>query len=72
LTRSNALPAQRIAAMNTAIANAEASHSSKDAATLKTMAASLGKEAAAAKAPADASRMRALAEIMKQGGSSVH
>ena len=56
--------------MNTAIANAEASHSSKDVAALKTMAASLSKEAAAAKAPADASRMRALAEIMK--GRAAH
>ena len=72
LARSNALPAQRIAAINAAIAKAEASHSSKDAAALKTMAASLDKEAAAAKAPADASRMRALAEIMKQGGTALH
>ncbi len=69
LTRSSALGPQRIAALSTAIANAEASHSSKDAATLKTLAASLSKDAASAKAPADASRMRALAEIMKQGGS---
>jgi hypothetical protein len=72
LTRSSALPAQRIAALNTAIAAAEASHSSKDVAAVKTMGARLEKDAATAKAPADASRMRALAEIMKQGGVSAH
>jgi hypothetical protein len=69
LARGSALSSQRIAVLNTAIANAETSHSSKDVAALKTAAVSLGKEAAA-KAPADAARMRALAEIMKQGGSS--
>jgi hypothetical protein len=72
LTRSSALPPQRIAALNTAISNAEASHSSKDAAALKTLAASLGKEASASKSPADAARLRALAEIMKQGGTQSH
>ena len=63
LTRSSALAPQRIAAVNAAIATAEASHSNKDVATLKSMGASLGKDAAAAKTPADAERMRALAAI---------
>jgi hypothetical protein len=70
LTRSSALAAKRIAALNAALANAEASHSSKDVAALKSAGASLDKDAAAAKTPADAARMRALAEIMKQGGTA--
>ncbi len=72
LARGSALAPQRIAALNTAIANAEASHSNKDVAALKAAGTSLGKEAAAAKTPADAARMSALAEIMKQGGNSLH
>jgi hypothetical protein len=72
LTRGTALPAQRIAAMNAAIDKAEASHSqAKEVANLKAMAASLDKDASSAKTPADADRMRALAGIMKQGGTSV-
>ena len=69
LTRDNALPEQRITAINSAIASAEASHSGKDTATLKSLASNLEKSASGAKNPADAHRMRALAEIMKQGGS---
>jgi hypothetical protein len=72
LTRGSALPAQKIAAMNAAIDKAEASHSqAKEVANLKAMAASLDKDANSAKTPADADRMRALAGIMKQGGTSV-
>jgi hypothetical protein len=70
LSRGNALPAQRIAALNDAIAKADASHSSKDISALKSVGSNLGKEASAAKNPADASRMRALADIIKQSGSS--
>jgi hypothetical protein len=70
LTRSGALPAQRIAAMNAAIDKVVASRSSKDAASLKSMAANLEKDAARAKSPADADRMLELAGIMKQGGVS--
>jgi hypothetical protein len=58
LARSNALPTQRLAAISAAMEK-------KEAAQLKTLAASLEKDAAAAKTPADANRMRALAEIMK-------
>lgn len=66
LARGNALPAARISGINDAIAKSEASHSSKDAAALKTMAASLDKDAGSAKSPADAQRMRALALILQQ------
>ena len=41
-------------------------------ALLKTMAASLDKDANSAKSPADAERMHALAGIMKQSGTSLH
>src|SRR5260370_32406842 len=69
LARSNALDAKRLAALNEAIAKAEASYSKpKDIAQLHAMAVSLDKDAGAAKTPADADRMRALAESMKQRG----
>jgi hypothetical protein len=60
LTRGAALPAQRLSALSAAIDKAE---SRKDVAPLKTMAASLEKDAGSAKTPADADRMRALAAI---------
>jgi hypothetical protein len=73
LTRSSALTPQRITALNAAMDKAEASHyQSKEVAQLKTMAASLDKDADSAKTPADAERMHALAGIMKQSGASVH
>jgi hypothetical protein len=73
LTRSNALDAKRLAALNEAIAKAEAPNSKpKDVAQLRSMAAGLDKDAATAKAPADAYRMHALAGIMKQSGTSSH
>jgi hypothetical protein len=62
LTRSSALPAQRLTALNAAIDKAER----KEAVQLKNLAASLDKDAGSAKTPADADRMRALADIMKQ------
>ena len=56
--------------MNTLFGQAEASHrGAKEAARLKTAAADLEKDAAAAKTPADADRMRALAAIMQDGGA---
>ena len=71
LTRSSALAPQRIEAMSAAIVKAEESHSGrKEVAQLKAMATALDKDAAAAKTPADADRMRSLAAIMKQGGAS--
>lgn len=70
LARGNALPAPRITALNSAIDKAEASHyQAKEVAQLKTMAASLDKDAGSAK-PIDADRMRSLAEILKQSGNS--
>jgi hypothetical protein len=70
LTRSSALGAERIAAINTLLGQAEASHrGAKEVARLKTAAADLTKEAATAKTPADADRMRALAAIMQDGGA---
>jgi hypothetical protein len=64
LARGNSVSPQKIAAMNAAIAKAEASRTgSKE---LKGMAAALDKDAASAKTPADSDRMRALAAIMKQ------
>jgi hypothetical protein len=72
LKRSTALSSQRLAALNAAIDKAEVSHSQpKEVAQLKTLAASLEKEAGAAKTPADGARMHALAGIMKQSGASV-
>jgi hypothetical protein len=66
LARGNSVTPQRIAALNAAIAKAEASPSDKkQAAQLKTMGASLGKDAAGAKTPADKVRMEALTAILK-------
>jgi hypothetical protein len=63
LERSGALPAARIAAINAAIAKAEAAPA--DRKDLKAMGAALEKNAASAKNPADADRMRELAGIFK-------
>ena len=65
LARSNALSTERITALNAAVVAADG----KGAADLKAMAASLDKDAASAKTPADSERMRALAAIMKERGS---
>jgi hypothetical protein len=71
LNRSVALPPQQIAALNGAIAKVEASRSNRrETAQLQEMAASLDRDAASAKSPADAARMRALSEILKKNGSS--
>jgi len=66
LSRSQALPADRIAALSAAIQSAESSHLGKDAlARLKSMATQLQQEAGTAKNPADSTRLRALAEILE-------
>jgi hypothetical protein len=65
LARGDSLTQQQVAILNTEIAKVEASHSKKK---LKAMAANLDKDAAKAKTPADAERMHALAEIMRQSG----
>jgi hypothetical protein len=73
LTRSNALAPKRAAAVNAAILKAEKSRTpGKELARLHVTAAGLDKEAGTAKTPADAERLRALAGILKQGGTSVH
>ncbi len=71
LARSNALDTKQLAALNETIAKAGSSPKSKDVAKLHAMAQSLDKDAGVAKTPADANRMRALAAIMKQSGTSV-
>ncbi len=66
LKRSQALPADRIAALQKAIQSAESSHMSKSTlAKLQSMAPSLEKSATTAKSPADSQRLHALADILK-------
>ncbi len=66
LSRSQALPADRIAALRKAIQNAESSHMSRSMlAKLQRMEPSLQKSAAMAKSPADSARLHSLAEILK-------
>jgi hypothetical protein len=66
LSRSGAVPAEQIAALEKAIQGAESSHLGKSkVAKLKGMTTELEKEAATAKSPADRTRLHALAEILK-------
>jgi hypothetical protein len=66
LERSQALPADRIAALRAAIDAAETSHMSRsNVAKLKRIAPSLDKSAATAKSPSDSKRLQALADILK-------
>jgi hypothetical protein len=66
LARSQALPADRIAALQKAIQSAESSHMNKGkVAKLKGMAPSVESDAAMATSPADSTRLRALADILK-------
>jgi hypothetical protein len=66
LSRSQALPADRIAALQKAIQSAESSHMNKGKlAKLNKMAPSLEKSATTAKTPTDAARLHALADILK-------
>ncbi len=66
LTRSLALPADRIADLQKAMQAAESSHMNKGKlAKLKSIADSVEKSAASATNPADAARLHALAEILK-------
>ncbi len=65
LSRSQALPADQITSLEKAIATAEKSHMNKSkVAKLQRMTPSLEKSAASAKSPADAARLRALADIL--------
>jgi hypothetical protein len=66
LSRSQALPSDKIADLQKAIQSAESSHLSKSTVTkLKNMAPSLIKDAGTAKSEADSTRLRALAEILE-------
>jgi hypothetical protein len=66
LSRSQALPADQIAALQKAIKSAENSHMSNEALEkLKGMAPSLTNDAGSAKNQADATRLRALAAILE-------
>ena len=66
LSRSQALPASRIAKLQKAIENTEKSHMSKNnMAKLNGLVPSLEKSAATAKTPADATRMHALADVLR-------
>jgi hypothetical protein len=66
LTRSLALPADRIADLQKAMHSAESSHMNKrKLAKLKGLADSLEQSAATAKSPGDSARLHALAEILK-------
>ena len=66
LSRSQALPSDKISALQKAIQSAEKSHMSKDAlARLKSLAPSLASDAGSAKDQSDAARLRALAEILE-------
>jgi hypothetical protein len=66
LERSQALPADRIAALRKGISSAEGSHMNKGkVAKLSAMAPSLEESATTAKSPADAKRLQALADILK-------
>ena len=66
LARSQALPSKQVTSLQKAIQNAERSHmNEKKVAKLKGMAPSLEASAATAKSPADSTRLRALADILK-------
>jgi hypothetical protein len=66
LTRSQALPADRIAALKKAIDDAERSHlSRRELGKLNSMASSVEASSSTAKTPADTTRLHALAEILK-------
>jgi hypothetical protein len=66
LSRSQGLPADRIAALQKAIQDAEKSHmNKKKVAKLKDMARSLDASASTASNPADSARLHALADILE-------
>jgi hypothetical protein len=67
LERSQALPADQIAALRNAIQSAESSHMSKSSlAKLNSLGMSLDKSTATTQSAADSTRLQALAEILKQ------
>jgi hypothetical protein len=70
LARSQALPADKISALQKSVSDAEKSHMNKKSrAKLAAEAASVEASAATATNPADATRLRALAEVLKHPAS---
>lgn len=66
LERSQALPANQVAGLRKAIRKAQKSHlKAKEVAKLQGLTPQLEQDATSAKSPADASRMQALAQILK-------
>jgi hypothetical protein len=66
LQRSQALAPERIAALRKAVEKMKKTNlSAKDSAKLQTLAASVETDAAAAKDPADAKRLHALAKVLE-------
>jgi hypothetical protein len=66
LSRSQALPASQINDLQKAIDSAEAAHMNRSSkGKLKKMVPELEKSADSAKTPADATRMHALADVLK-------
>ena|SRR5215469_5285348 len=71
LARGNSVSASKISALGALIARVDVSQpEAADVAQLKTAGAALDKDAAQAKTPADAERMRALAAIFAKGGAA--
>jgi hypothetical protein len=66
LTRSNALPAEKLAALKDAVGRGQKSHlGKKELAKLQEMSATVETDAASAKSEADAKRLHALAAILQ-------
>jgi hypothetical protein len=71
LARGTSLAPARLTALSALIAKADVSTpDQKDVAQIKAEGATLEKDAASAKTPADAERMRSLAAILKNGGAA--
>jgi hypothetical protein len=67
LERSQALPADQIAALRKAIQSAESSHlNRREVAKLQSFAGSLKKSAGTTKSAVDSKRLQALAEILQR------
>ena len=72
LERTQALPADRLTALRASLDSTEKSHyKGKEVAKLNQMASPLNDDAASAKSPADAQRLKALAGILGQSGASL-
>lgn len=70
LKRDNSLDPKRISALEMAMAKVDAHADKKNVAQLKLMATSLDRDAASAKSPIDAKRMRALAQVIENSAGA--